>query len=253
MQGRSARSMISGSPVRSGRSCAAAVAIAKQSPSAIGARAFRRATSIIRAVPGRSGASAARRSPSVSSASPWPCHALLGNRPPRGLPSSPPGDPQASLNPRERRLLAIQPRKHRPGIQTHAHRGSRARSSSKRAAIPVFANRPPSCTGDRRATSTISSSRNSKSTSSPGCKRARSRNAFGITTCPLAPIRPVIPREHNDRQATHGTPSLRWAAIRPPRRYGARVRAVPASPLPRWSGRARRSSGTPPSSSRRSA
>jgi hypothetical protein len=101
------------------------------------------------------------------------------------------------LNPGERRLLAIQPSKDCPGIQTDAHRGSRARSSSRRAAIPVFANRPPSCRGDRRATSTISSSRNSKSTSSPGCKRARSRNAFGITTCPLAPIRPVIPDEYN--------------------------------------------------------
>jgi hypothetical protein len=103
------------------------------------------------------------------------------------------------LNPGERRLLAIQPGKDCPGIQTYAHRGSRARSSIRRAAIPVFANRPPSFRGDRRATSTISSSRNSKSTSSPGCRRARSRNAFGITTCPLAPIRPVIPDEYNKR------------------------------------------------------
>jgi hypothetical protein len=107
------------------------------------------------------------------------------------------------LNPGERRLLAIQPGKDCPGIQTDAHLGSRARSSSRRAAIPVFANRPPSCRGDRRATSTISSSRNSKSTSSPGCKRARSRNAFGITTCPLAPIRPVIPDEYNKPARSH--------------------------------------------------
>jgi hypothetical protein len=104
------------------------------------------------------------------------------------------------LNPGERRLLAIQPCKDCPGIQTNAHRGSRARSSSRRAAIPVFAKRPPSCTDDCRATSTISSSRHSKSTSSPGCKRARSRNAFGITTCPLAPIRPVILGEYNKRK-----------------------------------------------------
>jgi hypothetical protein len=68
-----------------------------------------------------------------------------------------------------------------------AHRRAiRKQADAHRAAIPVFANRPPSCRGDRRATSTISSS---------GCKRARSRNAFGITTCPLAPIRPVIPGE----------------------------------------------------------
>jgi hypothetical protein len=102
-----------------------------------------------------------------------------------------------ALDPRERGLLAVQPGKDGPRIQADAHRGSRARSSSRRAAMPVFANRPPSCRGDRRATSTISWSRNSKSTSSPGCKRARSRNAFGITTCPLAPIRPVILDEYN--------------------------------------------------------
>jgi hypothetical protein len=74
------------------------------------------------------------------------------------------------LNPGERPLLAVQPSKDRPGVQADAHRGSRARSSSRRAAIPVFENRPPSRTGDRRAKSTISSSRNSNSTSSPGCK-----------------------------------------------------------------------------------
>ncbi len=54
-------------------------------------------------------------------------------------------------NPGKRRLLAVQPGEDRPGVQAGAHRGSRARSSSRRAAIPVFANRPPSPTGDRRA------------------------------------------------------------------------------------------------------
>lgn len=101
------------------------------------------------------------------------------------------------LEPRERGLLAVQPSEDHPRVEADAHRGSRARSSSRRAAIPVFENRPPSRTGDRRAVSTISSSRNSKSTSSPGCRWARSRRAFGITTCPLAPIRPVIPCEYN--------------------------------------------------------
>jgi hypothetical protein len=107
-----------------------------------------------------------------------------------------------ALHTGERRLLAIQPGKDGPRIQADAHRGSCARSSSRRAAMPVFANRPPSRNGDRRATSTISWSRNSKSTSSPGCKRARSRNAFGITTCPLAPIRPVIPWTYNKPSCT---------------------------------------------------
>ncbi len=54
-------------------------------------------------------------------------------------------------DPGERWLLAVQPREDRPGVQADAHRGSRARSSSRRAAIPVFANRPPSPTEDRRA------------------------------------------------------------------------------------------------------
>jgi hypothetical protein len=101
------------------------------------------------------------------------------------------------LNPRERWLLSIQPSEDRPRVQADAHRGSRARSLSRRSAIPVFENRPPSRTGDLRATSTISSSRSSKSTSSPGCKCARSRSAFGITTCPFVPIRPVIPHKYN--------------------------------------------------------
>jgi hypothetical protein len=74
------------------------------------------------------------------------------------------------LNSGECGLLTIQPGKDGPRVEADVHRGSRARSSSRRAAIPVFANRPPSFTADRRATSTISSSRSSKSTRSPGCR-----------------------------------------------------------------------------------
>jgi hypothetical protein len=67
------RSRISGSPVRSVTLRAQAVAIAKQSPSAIGVLAFRRAVSIISAVPGRSSSNALRNPLSTSSASerPW--------------------------------------------------------------------------------------------------------------------------------------------------------------------------------------
>jgi hypothetical protein len=117
------------------------------------------------------------------------------------------------LDPGERRLLPVQPGQDSPRVQADAHRGSRARSSSRRAAMPVFANRPPSCKGDRRATSTISSSRNSKSTSSPGCKRARSRSAFGITTCPLAPIRPVIPWQYNSLCGAWLASSPSWTGL----------------------------------------
>ena len=69
---------------------------------------------------------------------------------------------------RESRFFTIQPGENRPRVKAGTHRGSRARSSSKRIAIPVLENRPPNRAGDRRATSTISSSRNSKSISSPG-------------------------------------------------------------------------------------
>jgi len=102
-----------------------------------------------------------------------------------------------SVDAGESRLIPIQPGKDRPGVQANAHRGSRARSLSRRVAIPVFENRPPKRAAERRATSTISSFRSSKSTVSPGCRWARSRNGFGITTCPFAPIRPVIPHKYN--------------------------------------------------------
>lgn len=74
------------------------------------------------------------------------------------------------LDPRLSGFFPVQPGKHRPGVQTYAHLGSRVRSSSRRAAIPVPENRPPSCCGDRRATSTISRSRNSKSNNAYGAR-----------------------------------------------------------------------------------
>jgi hypothetical protein len=63
------------------------------------------------------------------------------------------------LNSGECGLLTIQPGKDGPRVEADVHRGSRARSSSRRAAIPVFANRPPSFTADRRATSTTAHAR----------------------------------------------------------------------------------------------
>ena len=63
--------------------------------------------------------------------------------------------------------------------------------------MPLRANRPPSVIASRRATSTTSSPRSSNSTWSPGCRLALSRNGFGITTWPFAPIRPVIPSKYN--------------------------------------------------------
>lgn len=56
-------------------------------------------------------------------------------------------------------LFSVQLGQDRPGVQTDAHRGSRARSSSRRLAMPVFANRPPKRGDVRLATSTISLSR----------------------------------------------------------------------------------------------
>jgi hypothetical protein len=150
------------------------------------------------------------------------------------------------FNPGKRRLLPIQPGEDGPGIQADAHRGSRARSSSRRAAMPVFANRPPSRDGDRRATSTISSSRSSKSTSSPGCRRARSRSAFGITTCPLAPIRPVILHEYNGpagraiQNSTRGKPAPESPPACPSCSPAHRRSAAPDTPAVRASPRRRR-------------
>ena len=69
----SARSTISGSPVIKMARFAAAVAIAKQSASAIGCSAFNAATTRIRDTPGSSSLTSSRTRDSVVSASDGPC------------------------------------------------------------------------------------------------------------------------------------------------------------------------------------
>lgn len=50
-----------------------------------------------------------------------------------------------------RGLFSVEPGQDRPGVKAYAHRGSRVRSSSRRAAMPVFANLPAKRGVARRA------------------------------------------------------------------------------------------------------
>jgi hypothetical protein len=106
-----------------------------------------------------------------------------------------------------RRLIAVKPGEHGPRVQTNAHRGSEARSSSSCWAIPLPPKMPASDASSRScATKTTSPSRNSKSTWSPGRIPAWSRTLFGMTTCPLSPTRTLILRKYDSgrcsRQST---------------------------------------------------
>ena len=150
----------------------AAVAAAKQSPSAIEARALRRAASIIRAGREVRGEARAQEAERLVGGVP----AVVALQAVVHLDQVDPAHHRTRLDqirhPRGRGLLTVEPGQiaTRPGtrswrlgglvverarVEARGHRGSRARSSSRRPAMPPRANRPARPRGSRRGRSTI--------------------------------------------------------------------------------------------------